>query len=120
MVHHDLTEKILGCCFEVINELGTGFLESVYRKAVLVALKEHGLEAQEEVSIKVHYHNNPVGNFYADIIVANTVLVELKVCKAHAQENSAQVINYLKATKIPVGILVNFGNKHLEYRRLHC
>lgn len=118
MIHDDLTGKVLGACFEVSNELGSGFLESVYEKALLVALTDVGLQADSQVPLKVVYRNRVVGDFYADIVVEGTVLLELKAVKALAPEHIAQVLNYLKATGIEVGLLVNFGSPKLEYRRL--
>ncbi|MDD2852268.1 MAG: GxxExxY protein [Desulfuromonadaceae bacterium] len=104
-------------CFEVSNELGCGFLESVYHKALLIALMEAGLKAQSQIPLKVMFHGQVVGDFYPDIVVEDDVLLELKAVKALLPEHLAQVMNYLKATGIGVGILINFGNPKLEYRR---
>jgi GxxExxY protein len=117
MVYEELTEKILKACFEVSNELGSGFLESVYEKALLMVLLGMGLKVQSQVPLKVMFRGLAVGEFYPDIIVENKVLLELKAVKALAPEHSAQVINYLKATGMEVGFLINFGNAKLEYRR---
>jgi len=117
MIHKALTEKILKACFEVINELGCGFLESVYEKALLIALKDAGLKAESQKALNVMFRGQTVGEFYPDIIVEETVLLELKAVKALAPEHLAQVMNYLKATGIDVGFLINFGNSKLEYRR---
>jgi len=117
--HGDITEKILGCCFEVINELGAGFLESVYEKALLAALHDSGLQAEGQVPLRVFFRGQCVGEFFADVFVENTVIVELKAVKALAPEHQAQLINYLKAAGKPVGLLVNFGNARLEYKRLY-
>ena len=119
MQDHDLTEKILAACFEVINELGAGFLESVYEKALLVVLQENGLSAVSQSPIPVRFRNQTVGEFFADILVENRVLVELKATKSIAPEHLSQVINYLKATGLKTGLLINFGNQKLEYRRLN-
>ena len=117
MIHEELTEKILKVCFDVSNELGSGFLESVYEKALLIALAEAGLKAQSQIPLKVMFRGQIVGEFFPDIIVEDTVLLELKAVKALAPEHLAQVMNYLKATGIEVGFLINFGNPKLEYRR---
>ena len=117
MIYEELTKKILSACFEVSNELGCGFLESVYEKALLIALNDAGLKALSQVPLNVIYRNQTVGEFYADIVVENVVLLELKAVRALASEHLAQVMNYLKATGIEVGFLVNFGNPKLEYRR---
>lgn len=119
MLHENITEKILSCCFEVINELGAGFLESVYQKALLIVLQENGLSVEVEKRIPVNFRGKQIAIFDADILVEHAVIIELKCSKNLVPENSAQVINYLKALGIPVGLLVNFGNKNLEYKRLH-
>ncbi|MET0752277.1 MAG: GxxExxY protein [Pyrinomonadaceae bacterium] len=119
MLFDDLTSKILEASFEVSRELGAGFLESVYEKALLVALKQKGLNAICQVPLKVKFRGIIVGEFYADILVEEKVLVELKAVSRILSEHKAQVINYLKATGIEIGLLVNFGNPKLEYFRLH-
>jgi GxxExxY protein len=119
MVLEELTSKILEACFEVANELGHGFLESVYRRALVVALRQKGLSVETEVSLQVMFRGQPVGDFCADLIVERQVLVELKAVRALAPEHQAQVINYLKATGIDVGLLVNFGTPKIEFKRLH-
>ena len=119
MQEEELTEKILAASFEVINELGAGFLESVYEKALLIALREKGIAAFSQVSVPVHFRGQNVGDFLADIIVEDTILLELKAVKNLAPEHLAQVINYLKGTGLETALLINFGNKKLEYRRLH-
>jgi GxxExxY protein len=119
LLYEDLTSNILAACFEVSNELGAGFLESVYEKALLIALREKGLQASSQVPIQVSFRGHNVGQFYADILVENTIVVELKAASALTPEHKAQLINYLKATGIEVGLLVNFGQPKLEYRRLH-
>ena len=113
----EITEKIIGCAFEVINELGTGFLESVYEKALTIALQEKGFRVQCQHPIHVYFRQRIVGEFYADLLVGGKIIVELKVAKAIAPEYQAQIINYLKATGIEVGLLVNFGNPKLEFKR---
>lgn len=114
-----MTGKILEASFEVSRELGAGFLESVYEKALLVALKQKGLNAVCQVPLRVKFRGVIVGEFYADILVEEKVLVELKAVSRTLPEHKAQVINYLKATGIEVGLLINFGNAKLEYNRLH-
>lgn len=117
MIHEELTRKLLAVCFEVSNELGCGFLESVYEKSLLLALADAGLKAKSQVPLKVHFRTRVVGEFYADVVVEDLVLVELKAVKKLVPEHLAQVMNYLKATGMQVGLLVNFGNPKLEYRR---
>ena len=114
----DTTGTILGCAFAVINELGVGFLESVYEKAMVVALEQAGLVEKSQYPIKVMFRGKCVGDFYADILVEDKVVLELKAVKALTPEYQAQIINYLNATGIEVGLLINFGNPTLEYKRL--
>jgi GxxExxY protein len=115
--HEVITKKIIGCAFEVINELGSGFLESVYEKALLIALTDAGLPAQSQQAIHVIFRNKNVGNFYTDLLVENKVLVELKTVKSIIPQHEAQIINYLNATGINVGLLINFGSPKLEFKR---
>jgi GxxExxY protein len=99
--------------------LGAGFLESVYEKALLIALKDKGLAAQSQTPLQVTFRNKQVGEFVADIIVDNKVLLELKAVKNLTPEHQAQIINYLKATGIEIGLLINFGNTKMEFRRFN-
>ncbi len=101
----------------MINELGAGFVESVYEKALLLALKQRGICAVNQHPLRVMFRNECVGDFYADIVVEGRVIVELKAVKALLPEHQAQIINYLNATGITVGLLVNFGNPRLEFKR---
>ena len=117
LLEKDLTEKIIAACLEVSNELGVGFLESVYERALLIALADKGLKAETQVPLKVVFRNRVVGDFYADTLVENLVIIELKIVKSIGTENEAQLINYLKATNKRVGLLVNFGKPKLEWKR---
>ena len=119
MVDDQLTGRILQCCFEVSNELGAGFLESVYERALIVALTQKGLTVVAQVPLKVQFRGVIVGDYFADLIVEDLVLVELKAVSRILQEHKAQVINYLTATGFPTGLLVNFGTPRIEYFRLH-
>jgi GxxExxY protein len=119
MKHQDISAKILECCFEVSKELGSGFLESVYERSLVVALVHKGLNVNAQVPLKVKFRGVIVGDFFADLIVEDKVLVELKSVIRILSEHKAQVINYLNATGIEVGLLVNFANPRLEYFRLH-
>jgi GxxExxY protein len=115
----DITEKILEAAFEVGRELGSGFLESVYKNAMVIALRAKELKVEIEKPISVMFREQPVGQFYADLFVDDKVIVELKAVSALAPEHSAQTINYLKATGIEVSLLINFGHPRIEYKRLH-
>ncbi len=108
---------MIGCVFEVINELGSGFLESVYERTMMIALSEAGLSVQSQEPVKVRFRAKPVGDFYADLLVEEEVVVELKVAKTLVPEHAAQTINYLNATGIQVGLLINFGKPTLEFKR---
>ncbi len=119
MKYENLTGKVLEACFEVSKELGAGFLESVYENALLVALKQKGIDVVAQVPLKVKFRGVIVGNFYVDLLVEDKVLVELKAVSRVLNEHKAQTINYLKATGIEVGLLVNFGTPKIEYHRLH-
>ncbi|MCF8337116.1 MAG: GxxExxY protein [Bacteroidales bacterium] len=115
-LHQDITQKIIKAFYKVYNTLGYGFLERVYQKAILVELRRAGLHCQEEAPVEVHYERHNVGDYRADIIVENCVIVENKASEALCEENEFQLINYLKATNIEVGLLLNFGKKP-EFRR---
>jgi GxxExxY protein len=114
-----LSEKVLAACFEVMNELGAGFLESVYEKALLIVLRDKGIAAKSQVPLSVMFRGEKVGEYFADILVEDKIIIELKAARAIAPEHQAQLINYLKATGIEVGLLINFGPTKLEYRRFH-
>lgn len=119
MLYSDVTSKILEASFEVSKELGAGFLESVYEKALIVALSQKGLNSISQMRLQVKFRQVIVGDFYADLFVGEKVLIELKAVSRLMPEHKAQVINYLKATGIEVGLLINFGNPKIEYSRLH-
>jgi len=119
MLYKDISETVIGASFEVMNELGGGFLESVYQKALVIALRQKGLLVEEQVPLAVLFRGENVGQFFADIIAEGRVLVELKSAKNLAPEHQVQIINYLKATGMEVGLLINFGPTKLEYRRFH-
>ena len=95
LVHADISEVIIRCCFEVMKELGPGFLETVYKNALFIAMKESGLTVLVEQSFEVFFRNRKIGKYIADLIVENLIVVELKCCKTLLSEHQAQVINYL-------------------------
>ncbi len=115
--HRELTEKIIGIFYDVYNELGHGFLESVYQSAMEIALKDAGLRVEREVAIPVWFRSRDVGNFKADLLVEGCVLLELKTAQAIDRAHEAQLMNYLRATEIEVGLLFNFGPKP-QFRRI--
>jgi len=112
-----ITQAIIGAAFEVSNELGAGFLESVYEKALLQVLYEKGIAATAQKPIKVMFRGACVGEFIADLLVLDKVIIELKAVKALTSEHQAQIINYLNATGIEVGLLLNFGTPRMEFKR---
>ena len=112
-----LTEKIIAVFFEVYNELGHGFLESVYQRSLLVALGETGLTVHSPIDIPVWFRGHQVGCFEGDILVEKCVLLELKAARALDSSHKAQLLNYLRATDIEIGLLLNFGLKP-EFKRL--
>ena len=108
-----ISQTVLACAFEVSNRLGTGFLESVYENALCVELQQQGMNFTQQKPLKMIYKGNVIGNFVTDIIVESKLLIELKVVSEFDKAHRAQVINYLKATGIPVGLLLNFGTPKL-------
>ena len=114
--YEDLTERIIRCFYNVHDELGSGFLESVYEKALMIELESIGLKANNQKNLNVSYKNHAVGEFKADLIVDDEIIIEIKAVTSMTAQHEAQLINYLKATGIKVGLLVNFGDK-LEFKR---
>jgi GxxExxY protein len=113
-----LTEKIIGCAFSVSNILGSGFLEKVYENALMLELKAAGLPCEQQKPIPVSFRGNIVGDYYADILVVGEVILEIKAAKAIDDSHQAQLINYLKATGIHKGLILNFGTPKLGVKRL--
>jgi len=117
MEHSELTEKIIGCAYNVYNKMGFGFLESVYEKCMLIELHKADLGVESQKPIKVYYDNAIVGEFVADIIVNDTVIVELKSVRQIINAHEVQLVNYLVATGKPVGLILNFGESKVEIKR---
>ncbi|MHB1021759.1 MAG: GxxExxY protein [Acidobacteriaceae bacterium] len=107
--HDQLTETIIGVFYDVYNELGGGFLESVYREALRISFLQNGVGAAVEVPVPVYFRGQPVGNFRADMLVEDTVLLELKAVSSLDRSHEGQILNYLRATEVEVGLLLNFG-----------
>ena len=118
LVHADVTERILGVYYDVFNEMGFGFLESVYRTAMEIALSEVGLSVRREFPIPVWFRGREVGQYRADLLVNDSVLLELKAVNALDRSHEAQVLHYLRATEIEVGLLLNFGGTRPQFRRV--
>jgi len=115
---NDITYAINGAVFEVNRVLGAGFLEKVYENALLIELKRQGLKAENQVPIRVLYKENAVGEYLADIVVEKKVIVELKTVEKLDKVHEAQLLNYLKATGMQVGLLVNFKHPKAEIKRM--
>lgn len=113
-----LTEKVIGAAMVVSSTLGHGFLEAVYQKALLHELRQRSLAAQAHASFRVHYKDLDVGCYYADLIVERSVIVELKTVRSLMPIHVGQVVNYLKASGLSVGLLFNFAKPKLEWRRV--
>jgi len=118
LLHEDLTGKIIGAAIEVHCTLGCGFLESVYEEALVVEFGLRRIRFERQKSLDVFYKAAHVKKFVCDFLVAETILVELKATKELAQTDMAQVLNYLKATDLRLGLLLNFGTRSLQYKRL--
>lgn len=116
LLHQELSGRIINCFFKVYNTLGYGFLEKVYENAMMIELRKNGIKAQKQKPIRVFYERESVGIYFADIIVENLIILELKAHEYVAAESELQLINYLKATDKEVGLLLNFGKKP-EFRR---
>ena len=116
LLHKDTTDIILKSFYKVYNNLGYGFLEKVYENALLYELRNQGLDCEKQKPIKVYYEQIQVGEYYADIIVNECIILELKASESIAEEHEFQLINYLKATEIEIGLLLNFG-KNTEFKR---
>jgi GxxExxY protein len=117
MVDDSLSEKIIGAAFRVHNELGFGFLESVYEKSLSIEFEAAGVPHETQAAIRVYYNKQVVGEFVCDLLVDNRLIVELKSASALAKAHEVQLVNYLVATKIDVGLLINFGPNKVEVKR---
>jgi GxxExxY protein len=115
--HSDLTEQIIGAFYTVYSSLGYGFLENVYVKALIVELKKRGMNPRDELPIHVYYDGQLIGEYFADLVVNDLVILEIKAAKSLVVEHEAQLLNYLKATPYEVGLLLNFGPKPETKRR---
>ena len=117
MEHEKLTEKIIGCAYRVYNRIGFGFLESVYENCMLIELCKANMNAESQKPITVYYENKVVGEFVADIIVDDTIILELKSVRRIIKAHEVQLVNYLVATGKSVGLILNFGERKAEIKR---
>ena len=111
MKYEEISDKIINSFYNVYNTLGYGFLERVYENAMMIDLRKAGLNCENQVPIKVFYQNEIIGEYFADILVENKIIIELKAIKHITKQDEAQILNYLSSTKIEVGLLLNFGEK---------
>ena len=118
ILHKDLSYRIVGLAMQVHRELGPGFLEKVYENSLMVLFEENGIFAQAQFPVKVQFHGQIVGDFVADILVENAVLIELKANEKMIPLHKAQTLNYLRATGLRLALLLNFGKASLEHERL--
>ena len=117
MEYRELTEKVIGCAYRVYNKMGFGFLESVYEKCMLIELRKAGFNAETQKPITVYYENEIVGEFVADIIVNDTIILELKSIRRIINTHEVPLVNYLVATGKPVGLILNFGESKVDIKR---
>jgi GxxExxY protein len=117
MRYEDITHKIIGAAYQVFNQLGFGFLESVYQKAMVIELAKKDLIVESEKPLKVFYDGQVVGDFYIDLFVENTVVVELKSVQNIVKEHEVQLVNYLNGLKKEIGLLINFSSSGVEVKR---
>jgi len=113
-----ITEKIIGCAFEVSNTLGAGFLEKVYQNAMVIELRDNDLQIVKEKPITIYYKNQIVGEYFPDIMVNNQIILEIKAVSALNEIHQAQLLNYLKATELYLGLLINFGTPRIQIKRM--
>ena len=116
MLHEETTEKIIKAYYKVYNTLGHGFLEKVYENAMAIELRKMGFKVNKQKNIKVYYESEEVGDYFADLLIDDLIIVELKAAEGICENHEAQLINYLKATMIEIGLLLNFGKKP-EFKR---
>jgi len=117
LLHKEITEKIIQAYYKVYNTLGYGFLERVYENSMMIELKKMILNADKQYAIKVFYEGEIVGDYFADILVEGTIIIEIKAATQLKKEHMIQLRNYLKATDVEVGLLINFGEKP-EFKRI--
>ena len=117
MEYEDITQRIIGSAYQVHNQLGFGFLESVYKKAIIIELSKDALKVETEKPLKVYYDGQLVGDFYVDLLIEHEIIVELKSVQNLAKEHEVQLVNYLNGLKKEIGLLINFGPSGVEVKR---
>lgn len=119
MQHKELTEKIIGCAMTVHNTLGNGFQEVIYQRALAIELSKAGLAYSRELDMIIYYDGIEIGTRRVDFFVESTIMVELKAITSLEEVHLAQAMNYLEAYKMEIGLLINFGSKSLQFKRVH-
>jgi len=117
MKHEEITHKIIGCAYQVYNQLGFGFLESVYKKAMVIELSKNNLKTEEEKSLKVYCDDEVIGEFIVDLFVEEEIVIELKSVENLIKAHEVQLVNYLNGLKQEIGLLINFGPERVEVKR---
>jgi len=117
MEYEELTHRIIGCAFKVFNELGFGFLENIYKKAMIIELNKNNLKVEVEKPLKVYYDNQVLGDFFIDLYVEDKVIVELKSVQNLVKEHEVQLVNYLQGLQKDIGLLINFGSSGVDVKR---
>ena len=117
MKYEELTHKFIGCAYNVFNQLGFGFLESIYQKAMIIELNKNGLKYEAEKPLKVYYDDQVIGDFFVDLYIEDTVLVELKAVEHLLKQHEIQLVNYLNGIKKEIGLLINFGPTGVDVKR---
>jgi len=117
MEYEEITETIIGCAYRVYNKMGFGFLESVYEKCLLIEMRKAGLDTETQKPITVYYDGEVVGEFVADMIVNDAIIIELKSVRRIIKAHEIQLVNYLVATGKPLGLILNFGERKVEIKR---
>ncbi len=118
ILYEDLSYKIIGLAMEIHRKLGHGFLEKVYENALMLVLRREGIEAKQQAPIKVYFDGEIVGEYFADILIEDKIILELKTLNEITDVHLAQALNYLKATGLRLAIIINFAKKRLEYERI--
>ena len=117
MEYKELTHKIIGCAYKVFHELGFGFLESIYKKAMIIELAKNNLKVEAEKPLKVYYDNQIIGDFYIDLYIEDKIIVELKSIETLVKQHEVQLVNYLQGLQKDIGLLINFGTSGVEVKR---
>ena len=117
MKHKDITQQIIGCAYQVYNKLGFGFLESIYKKAMMIELNKINLKVEQEKPLKVYYDNQEVGEFFVDLFIENEIIVELKSVENLLRAHEVQLVNYLNGMEKEIGLLINFAPNGVEVKR---